>query len=88
MPSTHLVTDQVPAGRDQPSSHPADHQRMQVGVEHAGHVLASPLVRCSTREVADAVLATRVGRQGGACLGTLPVGDPTTRAIVARSVAI
>jgi len=49
---------------------------------------ASLLVRSSTRKVADAFLATRVERQGGSCLGTLPVGDRTTRAIVERSVAI
>ncbi len=49
---------------------------------------ASLLVRFSTRKVADSFLATRVERQGGSCLGTLPVGDRTTRAIVERAVAI
>jgi putative acyl-CoA dehydrogenase len=49
---------------------------------------ASLLVRFSTRKVADAFLATRVERQGGSCLGTLPVGERTTRAVVERSVAV
>ena len=49
---------------------------------------ASLLVRFSTRKVADAFLATRVERQGGSCLGTLPVGERTTREIVERSVAV
>jgi putative acyl-CoA dehydrogenase len=48
---------------------------------------ASLLVRFSTRKVADAFLATRVERQGGSCLGTLPVGERTTSEIVARAVA-
>lgn len=48
---------------------------------------ASLLVRFSTRKVADAFLATRVERQGGSCLGTLPVGERTTGEIVARAVA-
>ena len=49
---------------------------------------ASLLVRFSTRKVADAFLATRVERQGGSCLGTLPVGERTTREVVERAVAV